>query len=164
MALMRAEFVNPFVKAATEVLSSELGVAPSHGGVSLQTTPYTTEDVTALIGVTGRVEGTVMLSMGDGTARGIVSQMMGQEFSELDELAQSGIGELGNVITGRAAVLLAEAGFPSDLAPPMLILGQGSTISTLDAKRLVIPLETAHGGIHVQIALREAAASAQKAA
>ncbi len=160
MAMMRAEFVNPFVKAATEVISSELGVQPSHGSASLQTAPYTTEDVTALIGVTGRVEGTVLLSMGAGTAKGIVSHMMGQEFSELDELAQSGIGELGNVITGRAAILLADAGYPSDIAPPMLILGQGSTISTLSERRLLIPLQTPHGGLNIQVALRETAENA----
>jgi chemotaxis protein CheX len=85
--------------------------------------------------------------------------MMDQDFEEFDALAQSGIGEIGNVITGRAAVLLAEAGYPSDLAPPMLIVGRGTLVTTLDMQRLVIPLETQFGRIEIQVALRLAQAS-----
>ena len=47
-----------------------------------------------------------------------------------------GIGEIGNVITGRAACLLSEAGFESDLAPPMLIVGHGSMINTASGRTL----------------------------
>ena len=90
--------------------------------------------------------------------------MMGQEFPEFDALAQSGIAEIGNVITGRAAVLLAEAGFPSDLAPPMLLVGRGTMISTLDVQRLVIPLETDLGKIEIQVALKLAGAAGRRAA
>jgi chemotaxis protein CheX len=91
--------------------------------------------------------------------------MMGQDFPELDALAQSGIAELGNVITGRAACLLSEGGLASDLAPPMLIVGRGSMISTLDVQRLVIPMQTEFGQIEIQVALKlTSAASGRRAA
>ncbi len=161
---MKAEFINPFLAAATQVLGSELGSPPKRGTIGLQRSAYTSEDVTAVVGVTGSVQGMVLISMTEATARGMVSVMMGQEFHEFDALAQSGIGEIGNVITGRAAVLLAEAGFPSDLAPPMLIVGRGTMLSTLDVQRLVIPLETDFGPIAVQVALKESAGTARRAA
>ncbi len=161
---MKAEFINPFLAAATQVLESELGSPPKRGTIGLQRSAYTSEDVTAVVGVTGSVQGMVLISMTEATARGMVSVMMGQEFHEFDALAQSGIGEIGNVITGRAAVLLAEAGFPSDLAPPMLIVGRGTMLSTLDVQRLVIPLETDFGPIAVQVALKESAGTARRAA
>ena len=151
---MRAEFINPFLQAANEVLESELGASPRRGQIGLQKSAYTTEEVTAVVGVTGAVAGVVLYVMTEATARAIVSRMMGQEFEEFDALAQSGIGEIGNVITGRAAVLLAEAGYPSDLAPPMLIVGRGTLVTTLDMQRLVIPLETELGKIEIQVALR----------
>src|SRR5919199_1598627 len=103
---MRAEFINPFLQAANEVLESELGASPRRGQIGLQKSPYTTEEVTAVVGVTGSVAGVVLYVMTEATARAVVSKMMGQEFDEFDALAQSGIGEIGNVITGRAAVLL----------------------------------------------------------
>jgi chemotaxis protein CheX len=151
---MRAEFINPFLQAANEVLESELGATPQRTQVGLQKSAYTTDDVTAVVGVTGSVAGMVLYVMTEATARAIVSKMMGQEFETFDALAQSGIGEIGNVITGRAAVLLAEAGYPSDLAPPMLIVGRGTLVTTLDMQRLVIPLETEFGKIEIQVALR----------
>ena len=64
--------------------------------------------------------------------------------------------------TASTGALLAEAGFPSDLAPPMLLVGRGTMVSTLDVQRLVIPLQTEVGQVEVQVALRENAASAAR--
>jgi chemotaxis protein CheX len=161
---MRAEFINPVLQAASEVLEAELGTAPRRGAIGLQRSAYTSNDVTALVAVTGDLAGVVMYSMTADTARAIVSRMIGQEFPELDALAQSGIAEIGNVITGRAMVLLSEAGFASDLAPPMLIVGRNSMISTLDVQRLVIPFKTAFGTIEVQVALKATEAAARRVA
>jgi chemotaxis protein CheX len=151
---MRAEFINPFLQAATEVLSTELGSPPQRGAVGLQRSSYTSGEITAVVAVTGDVSGMVMLAMTATTGRGIVSKMMGQDFDAFDSLAQSGIAEIANVITGRAAVLLSEAGFPSDLAPPLLLIGKNTLISTLDVQRLVIPMETEFGAIEIQVALK----------
>jgi chemotaxis protein CheX len=161
---MRAEFINPFLQAATEVLESELGSPPKRGSIGLQRSAYTSDDVTAVVAVTGDVAGMVLFAMTDATARAMVSKMMGQNFDEFDALAQSGIAELGNVITGRAAVLLAEAGFPSDLAPPMLLVGRNMLISTLDVQRLVIPIETEMGNLEIQVALKISGAASRRAA
>ena len=161
---MRVEFINPFVQAVTEVLESELGTAPERGSIGLQRSAYTSNEVTAVVAVAGEVAGMVMFAMTAKTAQGMVSKMLGQDFPEFDALAQSGIAEIGNVITGRAAVLLSEAGFPSDLAPPMLLIGKNTMISTLDVQRLVIPMETEFGSIEVQVALKLSGAAAKRAA
>src|SRR4051794_36589623 len=99
----------------------------------------------------------VLYSMSQDTALNIVSRMMGQEFDEFDMLAQSGIGELGNVITGRAGVLLAEAGYASNITPPALVVGKGTMITTLDLNRLVFPLETEVGDLEIQVVLKAVA-------
>jgi chemotaxis protein CheX len=161
---MRAEFINPFLQAATEVLGSELGSPPKRGTIGLERSGYTSNEVTAIVAVTGAVAGMVLFAMTEATARAMVSKMMDQDFQEFDALAQSGIAELGNVITGRAAVLLAEAGFPADLAPPMLLVGRNALISTLDVQRLVIPIETEAGSVEIQVALKISGAAARRAA
>ncbi len=162
---MRAEIINPFLQAASEVLESELGSPPQRGAIGLQRSAYTSDEVTAVVAVTGEVAGMVLFAMTESTARAMVSKIMGQDFPELDALAQSGIAEIGNVITGRASCLLSEAGFTSDLAPPMLIVGRGSMISTLDVQRLVIPMETEFGQVEIQVALKlTSVASTRRAA
>ena len=153
---MKVEFVNPFIEAACEVLESELGGEAQRGEVRLQKSAITTDEVTALVGVTGTVSGLVLYSMSLATAVALASRMMGQEFQELDALAQSGIGELGNVITGRAGVLLSEAGYPSNITPPALVVGSGTMVTALDLNRLVFTLQTEVGDLEVQLVLRAA--------
>jgi chemotaxis protein CheX len=154
---MKVEFVNPFLEAASEVLDSELGGEALRGTLRLQKTAVTTDEVTAVVGVTGTLQGLVLYSMSQATALRIVSRVMGQEFDEFDALAQSGIGELGNVITGRAGVLLSEAGYPSNITPPALVIGEGTMITTLDLVRLVMPLETDVGHLEIQVVLKAVA-------
>jgi chemotaxis protein CheX len=151
---MKVEFVNPFVQAATEVLEAELRGEAKRGTLRLAKTAVTTDEVTAVVGVTGTLNGLVMYSMSEATALGIVSRVMGQDFTDFDALAQSGIGELGNVITGRAGVLLSEAGYPSNISPPSLVIGKGTMLTTLDLVRLVLPLETDVGALEIQVVLK----------
>jgi chemotaxis protein CheX len=152
---LRAEFINPFLIAATDVLKSEINSEPTKGPLSLEHKPFTTQEVTALIAVTGNVQGSVFYCLSERTALNLVGIMMGKRYPFFDEMAKSGIAELGNVITGRASMLLAEAGYPSKIAPPVMLEGRGTMISTLKIPRLVVPLETKHGVLEVHVALQE---------
>ncbi|MHB0877690.1 MAG: chemotaxis protein CheX [Anaerolineae bacterium] len=149
------ELVNPFIVAAAEVLRTETASEVRRGALALERSNITAMEVTTLLSLVGDVEGMVMLSMSSGTAVAIVSRMMGEEFPELDELVQSGIGELGNVISGRAVTKLSAAGYTTDISVPTLIIGRGATVSTLDLQRLVVPLEADFGLIQLHLALRE---------
>ena len=151
---MKVEYINPFVRAATEVLERELGRAVEQGTVYLHRSAYTSQEVTVLIGVTGQVRGIVLYCLSQQTACAIAAAILGQEVPEFDELAQSGIAEIGNVITGTASVYLAEAGFTSTITPPTLLIGQGTMVSTIDLPRLVIPILTELGTIEIHVALQ----------
>jgi len=150
----RADILEPFVEAAREVLSQELGTTVTPGQLSLAKGAATTLDVTVIIGITGRLTGIALYSMSNEMARGIVSKMLGSEVEELDEMALSGVAELGNVITGHATTLLAQMGLHCDISPPMLLLGAGSRISTMSILRLVIPLDTELGTLEAQVAIK----------
>jgi chemotaxis protein CheX len=152
---MNVKFVNPFVMAASEVLRSEIQIDVRRGELKLQRSSLTGNEVTALLTLVGQVEGVVMYGMSMEMALAFVSKMLGQPVEELNELAQSGIGELGNVITGRASMLLAAEGFSATISVPTLIVGANVQISTLDFQRLVVPLITPYGTLEIHLALRE---------
>src|SRR6202165_557324 len=152
---MRADVLQPFVLAAKDVLEAELGGEVARGAISVERGDFAAGEVTAVVGVTGALSGAILFRMSEATALAIVGQMMGQKFDELDALARSGVGELGNVITGRAGVLLERAGIRADIAPPMLIVGRGGLMSSLDIPRFLVPLETRVGMIDLQIALKK---------
>lgn len=151
---MDVRFLNPFLVAVFEVLEKEVQAQIVKGKITLEKSAYTTEDVSILIGLTGQVEGMVIYGMSEDTAKSIVSRMMGQDWHLLDEMAQSAIGELGNMITGHASMELSKEGFESRISPPMLIVGDGTLISTLDIQRLIVPLKTQYGMFNIHLALR----------
>ncbi len=152
---MHADVAQPFLLAARGVLEQELGGDIGRGKVRIERGDFEAGEVTAVVGVTGALSGAVMYRMSEATALAIVGHMMGRKFEELDSLARSGVGELGNVITGRAGVLLERAGIRADIAPPMLIVGRGGVMSSLDIPRLMVPLQTNAGEIDLQIALKK---------
>lgn len=152
---MNVNILNPFVDAAKDVLKAELSVAVERGELSLEKSALTTDELTVLISMIGSVQGVVLYGMEISTGLKMVSQMMAQEFPEMNDLAESGVGELANVISGRATVLLSEAGYQTNISPPTLVKGQNINISTLDFDRIVVPLGTELGNITAHLALRE---------
>jgi chemotaxis protein CheX len=155
MGAMRVQLVNCYVAAAQDVLQKETGGPVTRAGLQLQQNPYTTEDVTAVVGVSGDLAGSLYLSMSEATAMALVSQMLGQPATAFDELAQSGIAELANVIGGTAGVGLAELGHTTTISPPLLLVGAGARLSSVEIQRLVVPLASACGQINVHVALRD---------
>jgi chemotaxis protein CheX len=153
---MNVKFLNPFVSSAHEILSFEMHEQVERGELRLENWSYITDDVTVILSLIGAVSGTVLFSMSTESAVQLASALMGERFESLDKLAQSGIAELGNVITGRASMKFAEAGYEASISTPSLILGKGATISTLEFPRLIVPLITSKGPITVHLALREA--------
>ncbi len=153
---MNGKVIERFVNAGRQVLSTELGTPIAVGQLSAEKDNYLTKDVTTLVGVTGDLRGMVIFGMSKKVALYLVSAMMGgQEFGELDAVAESGIAELGNVVVGSSVTSLAELGYKCGITPPAVILGKNTVLSTPNMHRLVFPLQTPSGVIEMQLALRE---------
>ncbi len=150
---MEATLVNRFIQSAQSVLQAEIGGPIKMGQVSVQSSHYTSQAVTVLVGIAGSIRGVMLLGLSEETAKALVSSLMGSRVEELDELTQSGIAEMGNVIAGAAVTSLSDDGHACKISPPTLIIGAGTTISTLNIRRLVVPLETPCGVMEMQLAM-----------
>jgi chemotaxis protein CheX len=147
--------VDCFVGSAVNVLGSELGSSVNVGTPVEEDAECVAIGVTAMVGVTGRLRGMVIFKLTEGTALGLVSQMMGQPYEKLDSIAQSGIAELGNVIVGSAVTSMTKLDYQCGITPPAVVIGDKTTITLLNLKRLVLPLETPFGTVEMQLVLRE---------
>lgn len=152
---MNVKFLNPFITSAHDILRMEMHETVQRGELRLENGSYRTDDATVIISLIGAVDGTVFYGMSKESAIQFASVLMGEKLYALDELVQSGIAELGNVITGQASMRLAEAGFESNISTPSLIIGRGASISTLAYPRLVVPLTTKIGSLTIHLSLRE---------
>lgn len=151
---MKADFVNPFVSAAFNVFETVMGQRPERGQLALRNATFTTQQVTIMAGVNGEIEGMALYGMTVVTAAKIASAMIGDEVTELDEMAWSALSELGNMITGNAATILSQRGYELDITPPSVVRGVDVEIST-KSPALVVPLNTSFGRVEINVALCE---------
>ncbi len=152
---MKAEYVNPFVSAAINVFQMMVGVTPEKGNLSARKGIFTSQQCNIVLGVTGKLEGQIIIGMSVFTADKIASKMLNTTIRTFDELAASAIAELGNMISGSALTELASRGIQCNLSPPSLIRGTNVRISTLEIPTLVIPLNTELGEIEINVGLQE---------
>lgn len=150
---MKAEIINPFYIAATEILEMEAGVKCHRGELSMASSKWTTQEITVILNVIGQVRGTFLIGVSKKTGQQIAERMIGEEVQEINELAMSAIAELGNIIAGRALAGLENIGYQADITPPMFLYGERVYISTLNRRRIQIPLETDIGVIELSVAL-----------
>jgi chemotaxis protein CheX len=152
---MRVEYINPFVEAAFSVLQEVLGVELQRGELFLKSFSQPVLGVTAIVGLTGDVQGRVLFDMSPKTATAIASTMNGEEIAQMTDLAKATISELANMITAQAVTKLHDLGFRFELTPPTLITGEKMEISDNDTEALIVPVDMPHGKMEINVAVRE---------
>jgi len=154
---MRVEYINPFVEAAFNVMKEVLQSDVRRGELYLKSTSMPVMGVAALVGLAGDVEGRVLFDMDKQSALNIASAMNGEKLTVMDELVKATITELANMITAQAVTKLHELGFKFDLTPPAIFTGENMEVSDKDVEALIVPMETEHGKVEINVAIRERA-------
>ena len=153
---MKEEYVNSFLAPAKMVWDKELGSSLDLAKAEVVSHQFTTEEVTAVIGISGSLQGSVLYGFPEGTAEAIVSVMLdGEAGSATDEIGLSALGEIANMITGNAATRLAQQGFPCDISPPVIIEPAGSRFTTLSGPQILATFTSDVGPLTVRISLYE---------
>jgi chemotaxis protein CheX len=153
---LKAEFINPFVGAAYDVIKKVAGIEATKGELAVANSPIRGDEVNVVIGVTGDLTGQIIFCLSEATAQVFSSKMlMNLTTDSLNELAKSAICEMGNMILGNAVTALSERGYFCTLTPPALLIGKEVVVSTQVLKFLVIPLETKYGRLTINVALQE---------
>jgi chemotaxis protein CheX len=144
---LNVEYVNPFIEASQSIIKTMAGIDAKLGKVFLKDSPYSSDSIAIIIGVTGKMRGQVIMAMNIKTACEIASSMMGgMPISELDEISKSAISELSNMILGNTATILANRGIEIEITPPSMVLGENIQI-TNKMKTVCIPLSLGEKGV-----------------
>ena len=152
---MKAEYVNAFIKASTEVLNNFVTEKFSVGRPYIRQNPFPTKEIVILLGITGDIRGQAVFSLSEQMARDVASgMMMGMPVDEIDEMAKSALSELGNMIMGNSATLLFNLGVKIDITPPSLVKGQAIEISSSGLETICVPLVSTLGEIEFDIGIK----------
>src|SRR5881296_4690172 len=144
---MKMELIQPFINAADAVLAEGLQCSTTVGSINMEEEAVRRKGVAAVIGVSGDIEGRVILDLDTQTAVRVASKFAGTELPESDELVRETVCELANQVTGNAITALNDQGFHFRVHPPVLHTLEHGSKSSEDTEALVICFETATGNI-----------------
>lgn len=150
---MKAEHINPFIQASQNVIQEITGMSPILRKIYVKDSLYDDDHVIVLIGLTGELEGNVIMSLKQPLACKITSIMLGgMPIVGIDEMAISAISELCNMILGNVASIFAENNINIDITPPSILNWETFLKLTPKWKLICIPLELTDGEyVHIDI-------------
>ncbi len=144
--------VNPIIDAFMDVMPQMGFPMPKRQRIYLQERNVISNGVTLTLGFTKQMQGKVIYNMTADTARYIASTMMlGVPVVKFNELAQSALREMSNMLTARAAIKYSELGIDVDITTPELVIEEGNTIKISDAHYLTVEMDL--GGHKIDVAL-----------
>lgn len=121
---VKAEHVNPFIISVCKIMKDMCMLDLKIGKPGMKRGGYLADSSLIKLGLLGNLTGEVVLNINHDTALGIVSKMVMMPVDSIDELGQSAISELGNMIAGNAATVFANSSIIIDITPPSYIEGQ----------------------------------------
>ncbi len=151
---MDVKLINPFVDAIATVMPQLGFQSINRGKLAVKEQYVSSQGVTVLIGMTNQVRGNIAYNMSEETARSIASvMMMGMPVEKMDEMAQSAISELVNMVTANAAINFEKQGMNVDISPPSLALGADFKVKVSSTKYLALELLVDSNAIELNIGL-----------
>jgi chemotaxis protein CheX len=126
---MEVQHMQPFVDETINTCEVMLGIKPETKELETKDSTDGTYDISAIIGISGSGAGGVVMSFPEDVACKLVSKMLGEELTELDQDVCDGIGELVNIITGNAKRGLVKFGYENlSLSLPNVVVGKHRTV------------------------------------
>ena len=138
MAGINVEYINPLLKASVKVIQDACRMEVTIGKPSVAQAAFTDDELLILMGITGEMKGQAILDFPNPAALKIASAMCMMELPQLDELAQSALCELCNMVMGNTATLYSLGGISIDITPPTLCMGN-VTFNSSYAANICIP-------------------------
>jgi len=151
---INVKLIVPFINSVRNLFSTMLGMQATVQRPSVKVVPVPLYDVSAIIGFSGEIVGSVVVSFPQKTAIAVASAFAGAPLALSDPDFADAIGELANMIAGGAK---KDLGANASITCPSVIIGSGHVIARLrDVPCLAIPCDLPDGGaLVIEISIKE---------
>lgn len=157
---MDPAFITPFISSIQNVFSTMMQLPVTIGEPRIKEGPQTTYDVSGIIGMSGDVTGSIVLSFPKATAQRLVALFTGTQLEADSPDFPDAVGELTNMISGNAKGQFTGKKKVT-ISCPSVVIGTGHTVARpRDVACIVIPCSTDCGELVLEIAIQEKAAAA----
>lgn len=129
MANVDVSYVNPFIQSAMNVFKTMVFLDIQRGKPFLKVIGEPKADISGTIGLAGQTNGVVAVTFTEDVACLVSSNMLGEAYTEINDMVKDSIGEIANMIAGGAKGIMAEKGLNFKIALPSVIVGRSHNIS-----------------------------------
>jgi chemotaxis protein CheX len=152
---MDAKYINPFIDSFYNILPQ---IGFSNVTREEVTVKNSVESLGILInlGIVGDIKGNIVYNIQGENGKKIASKMMmGLPVEELNEMAQSALSELSNMLTANASINFSNIGINVNISTPTLMYGQDIKIKLNTDKILNIKIVADDIPIDVNVAFEK---------
>ncbi len=154
---MDQSYILPFIKSVQNVFETMLQLPVEIGQPEIRKSAGPAHDVSGIIGMSGDVEGTVVLSFPTATAERAISLFTGMALEHTHEDFAAAVGELVNMVSGGAKAQFT--GKKVSISCPSVIVGSGHQVfNRSDIVSILIPCTSDVGTFCVEVAMQVEAA------
>jgi CheY-specific phosphatase CheX len=150
---MKADFVNAFLNPVVEVWRAKLSAEVTFREAEPVSGVFATDEIAAVIAVTGRVEGNVFYEFPDETSLAIASALSGTEKHDLDAEVFTLIQSFVASIAANIPDALGRSGFRSQVTSPVL-LARGAAV-TVTHPQIWAHFDSELGPMGVRVSVHE---------
>ena len=152
---MDVRFINPFLDGTAEVLNKMARLKPVAGKPFAKSNDSAYGDVSGIIGMTGDAIGSLALTFSEKCIIGIVSNMLGESYTEINREVMDAVGELTNMISGASRKTMEKDNLKVFAAIPTVIFGKSHTVRhVIQGPSIVIPFQTEYGDFVIDVCLQ----------
>ena len=154
---MKIDFIGSIVVSVTKVIKTMASVEISRGKSLKKRGNIAHGDVTGVIGmVAPNALGSLAISFSQSAILEIISGMLGESFTEINEEVTDCVGEITNMVAGGAKKIMAEKGLDFGMATPVVVTGKNHMIiHQVFETNIAIPFKTETGTFIVEICFKE---------
>ncbi len=157
---MEAKHINPFITSTVDAFDKMVGCTMQRQNISVREGLNPQYEISGIIGFSGTAVGMVVVSLPKQLALHVASAMLMEEITEINDDVIDAIGELTNMIAGRAKGDLTD--FDLRLSLPNVITGRSYEIRFPSTTTpLVIEFQSELGPLTLEVGLANAAVSAE---
>lgn len=151
---MKVEYINPFLSSTISAFDTMLACVLTRGTPYIKNGSQPSHEVSGVIGLSGRAQGTVVVGLGREAALKVAEILLQERPPEINGDVVDAVGELANIIAGRAKSQLEHLDLSISL--PSVITGKSHCIQfPTKVTPICIPFESELGPITVEVGLSE---------
>ncbi|MBF0245350.1 MAG: chemotaxis protein CheX [Planctomycetes bacterium] len=138
MATLDVNLINPFIEATIMALETMAMLKPKRTKVYLKNNATVNGDISGIMGLTGEVDGSIVVTFAAETACKVVGSMLGVKFDSINDEVKDGIQEVVNLIAGQAKAKLSGTKFHFKISIPTCVTGKNHEITRAKGVPIIV--------------------------